>query len=293
MSESYIPITGGTKLAGRVAAAPKGVWDSATIYTRLDIVTHGHHCYMARQSSLNREPAGETDDYWMLLIEAFVEEFIGATEIADGKEGMVPKPLAGDQDKVLQGNGGWGPKLQIDIVKQNDKYGYINSNGEFVAFESRDDIISIIAEMLIPEEAQEALDTLEEIAEWIQTHPDDAAQMNEEIQNIKRDYLLKSGGIITGDLQINGELILDNPLSIESGGTEANSEKGARFNLNVPNADMIAPREDSNISSRKYEKGQQFIYDDKLCTAIKNIDIGDELIIGDNISTDNVLILEG
>ena len=38
-----------------------------------------------------------------------------------------------------------------------------------------------LASQLIPENAQESLDTLEEIAAWIQAHPDDAAAMNSSI----------------------------------------------------------------------------------------------------------------
>lgn len=34
--------------------------------------------------------------------------FEGATASADGASGLVPKPQAGDQDKVLKGDGTWG-----------------------------------------------------------------------------------------------------------------------------------------------------------------------------------------
>lgn len=39
---------------------------------------------------------------------------------------------------------------------------------------------------LIPENAKESLDTLKEIAAWIQSHPDDAAAMNEELAALKQ-----------------------------------------------------------------------------------------------------------
>lgn len=41
-----------------------------------------------------------------------------------------------------------------------------------------------LAAQLIPENAQESLDTLQEIAAWIQSHPDDAAAMNTAITNL-------------------------------------------------------------------------------------------------------------
>jgi hypothetical protein len=42
-------------------------------------------------------------------------------------------------------------------------------------------IKSVIEDLLIPENAKETLDTLEEISAWIQNHPDDAASMNAKI----------------------------------------------------------------------------------------------------------------
>ncbi len=41
-----------------------------------------------------------------------------------------------------------------------------------------------IAKALIPENADESLDTLQEIAAWIQSHPEDAAKMNAAIQTL-------------------------------------------------------------------------------------------------------------
>ncbi len=42
-----------------------------------------------------------------------------------------------------------------------------------------------LAAQLIPENAKESLDTLEEIAQWIASHPDDAAAMNLAIENLE------------------------------------------------------------------------------------------------------------
>ena len=42
-----------------------------------------------------------------------------------------------------------------------------------------------LAAQLIPEEAKESLDTLSEIAAWIQSHPDDAASMNQKISALE------------------------------------------------------------------------------------------------------------
>lgn len=42
-----------------------------------------------------------------------------------------------------------------------------------------------LVKQLIPENAQESLDTLEEIATWIQSHPDDASAMNKAIEDLE------------------------------------------------------------------------------------------------------------
>lgn len=42
-----------------------------------------------------------------------------------------------------------------------------------------------LAKQLIPENAKESLDTLAELAAWIQTHPDDASRMNEAITTLQ------------------------------------------------------------------------------------------------------------
>jgi len=50
--------------------------------------------------------------------------FTGATASADGKQGLVPKPEAGDQDKVLKGDGTWGT-----VAAANHVHGNISSDG--------------------------------------------------------------------------------------------------------------------------------------------------------------------
>ena len=42
-----------------------------------------------------------------------------------------------------------------------------------------------LAAQLIPESAKESLDTLQEIAAWIQSHPDDASAMNQAISDLQ------------------------------------------------------------------------------------------------------------
>lgn len=51
-----------------------------------------------------------------------------------------------------------------------------------------------LAAQLIPQNAQEALDTLQEIAAWIQSHPGDAAAMNAKIQALEAVTALPAEG---------------------------------------------------------------------------------------------------
>ena len=52
-----------------------------------------------------------------------------------------------------------------------------------------------IAEQLIPEGAQESLDTLQEISNWIQQHPNDVAEMNKDIAANTQNILINSQNI--------------------------------------------------------------------------------------------------
>lgn len=54
-----------------------------------------------------------------------------------------------------------------------------------------------LTKQLIPDNAQEALDTLQEIAKWIQNHPNDVTAMNKSIQDLKAQI-----GIIPEDSNI-------------------------------------------------------------------------------------------
>lgn len=58
--------------------------------------------------------------------------------------------------------------------------------GQSVAYIAKD----VLSKELIPEGAQESLNTLREIGAWIQDHPEEAADMNEAIQNIENSVFV-------------------------------------------------------------------------------------------------------
>ena len=56
-----------------------------------------------------------------------------------------------------------------------------------------------IAAQLIPEAAKESLNTLEEIAAWIQSHPDDASAMNADILDVRKEVYGTEDGKVSAD----------------------------------------------------------------------------------------------
>ena len=77
-----------------------------------------------------------------------------------------------------------------------------------------------LVKQLIPENATEALDTLQEIAQWIQDHPADAAEMNEKITALEENKADKTGNMsvtLTGDVTGSGTTTLGTgTISIEA-----------------------------------------------------------------------------
>lgn len=59
-----------------------------------------------------------------------------------------------------------------------------------------------LAAQLIPENAQASLDTLKEIAAWIQSHPDEAAAMNEKITSLQSLMTALSGRVSINETDI-------------------------------------------------------------------------------------------
>lgn len=64
---------------GKVAIVPKGAYDNATQYERLDLVTHGGASYLALKSNLGLAPIGITDANWQLLARNGVDTYMNVT----------------------------------------------------------------------------------------------------------------------------------------------------------------------------------------------------------------------
>jgi hypothetical protein len=150
----------GYETAGRLLPISRGVWNAEYEYDVLDSVTYEDKTYIARKPSLNIPPTtgGEDDEYWMLLIEPYLEDMVGATAEEDGQNGLATQPLAGDQDSVLLGDGTYSRRLQTSILRNDvasevigdgsddddgvvSTFGYENESGELIPFITYDEVI--------------------------------------------------------------------------------------------------------------------------------------------------------
>ena len=121
-----------------------------------------------------------------ISIDNLVTTMVGATAQDDGVAGLVPVPSAGDQLKFLRGDGTWttvdGTLSQAEIQSINE---FKSQVATLIGEDSEKSVAEIVqqevAKLLIPENAKESLDSLQEIADWIQDHPDDAAAINSSI----------------------------------------------------------------------------------------------------------------
>ena len=110
----------------------------------------------------------------------------GATATSDGISGLVPVPTAGDQLKFLRGDGTWVTVTAEMSAQDRADISQLQSQVATLIGDDADKSVAEIvsqkvAELLIPEDASASLNTLQEIADWIQDHPNDAAEMNSNI----------------------------------------------------------------------------------------------------------------
>ena len=153
----------------------------------------------------------EAEEKWVNkpLAEALdIAVMTGATALVDGTSGLVPVPVAGDQFKYLRGDGTWAtvtaelsPADRADISELQDQVETLIGTDEDMSVSQI--VTTKVAELLIPEDAQASLDTLQEIADWIQDHPDDAAAMNSSI-TILQGKVADLEELLNGDANTTG-----------------------------------------------------------------------------------------
>jgi len=129
---------------------------------------------------------------WMSAdFSAIAETMVGATARTDGSSGIVPAPKAGDQNMFLRGDGTWSPvtsdnfEFLTDIVTTLVGGDYSKSARDIAT----EEVAAVVAE------APESFDTLKEIADWIQSHPSDASDLNSRVADLEEDLVAVNGDI--------------------------------------------------------------------------------------------------
>lgn len=123
------------------------------------------------------------------LEEVVVGVMVGATTSEAGEAGMVPQPKAGDNELFLRGDATWAKPNAQEIADLQAITGALiegiekNENDQLPSI--KDVIVGEISKALIEGGADESLDTLQEIAAWIKNHPEDASELNKDVQDLK------------------------------------------------------------------------------------------------------------
>ena len=141
-------------------------------------------------------------------IGALIQVFTGATESTNGLAGLVPQPKSADEDfkKYLKGDGTWAnPTAEVErgldeLQRQVSTLVGIDTGVSVrtIATDIAEDVATKYFNQIL-NNAPETLDTLGEIAEWIESHP----QMNDVLDVISRVGVLET--TVNGlQPQING-----------------------------------------------------------------------------------------
>ena len=123
-----------------------------------------------------------------------VDVMRGATSTKAGKSGLVPAPQAGEENKFLKGDGTWAEISEITSDERLQIANLVTTVGSLIGDKQLGDAsiptiqtiaVKALTEVLVPKDAKESLDTLQEIAAWIQSHPDDVTAMNQSITELQ------------------------------------------------------------------------------------------------------------
>lgn len=118
-------------------------------------------------------------------------EMTGATASTDGASGLVPQPLAGDEGKFLRGDGTWAnPVADLSQLRQ-DVTNLQAVTTTIVGSDTSKSMRQVAAEEVaaLVAGAPSDLDTLQEIAAWINDHPDSASDLNNRLTIVEDDVV--------------------------------------------------------------------------------------------------------
>lgn len=100
------------------------------------------------------------------VLSTIIAPMKGASETEDGLTGLVPTPVAGQQDLFLRGDGVWAAPISQETTETISELQETVSTliGTDEGKSIREISVDVLAEALIPENAKESLDTLQEIS---------------------------------------------------------------------------------------------------------------------------------
>ena len=118
-------------IAGKVAILPKGEWDSAVTYEKLDAVSYDNALYIAKKPSVGQVP---TDgEYWMFCLQSI--DYAEFEKIINGTT------TVGIADKAIKDKN--GDDIVDTYAKKDDLTNFQNKDGDskdnIVTFTSADD----------------------------------------------------------------------------------------------------------------------------------------------------------
>ena len=121
-------------IAGKVAILPKGEWNSAVRYEKLDAVSYDNALYIAKKPSVGQVP---TDgEYWMFCLQSI--DYAEFEKIINGTT------TVGIADKAINDKNGYD--IVDTYAKKNDLTNFQNKDGDskdnIVTFTSADDTTS-------------------------------------------------------------------------------------------------------------------------------------------------------
>lgn len=130
---------------------------------------------------------------------------IGATADTDGTAGLVPTPMAGQQNLYLQGNGQWSdPAASVKSDLAALKGADTNSTVRQIATD-------VVAEVI--NGADDSFDTLKEIADWILAHDNaiDVAQVTTDVSRLNEAVFGNNNDGLVYDVQTLEDIINGTP----------------------------------------------------------------------------------
>lgn len=114
-------------------------------------------------------------------------EMEGARSDRDGLAGIVPQPLAGDQNKFLRGDATWAVINEITPAQVQELSQLRTDVDTLIDNDANMSVREIAAEEVakIVADAPGNLDTLKEIADWIADHPTSYTEINNRLTTLE------------------------------------------------------------------------------------------------------------